>query len=116
MLRARWRSRGKDLDDVLAEAREAMLAVEPDLRLVGLHRALGQVGYLRKREPERGPKVHAALLDVTLEALDAFARREPQLAAGLASQREIYENWRAGLGAGEDFEDEVEAIRTTLYR
>lgn len=117
LIRAKWTSRSKDLDGLLVSAREAMGTKAPDARYLQLSRIMVDVSLQKKREPLRAASAEAALLDLVLESLRSWLRREPQLAAAMNGMMTNFEAQRAALGDGQDrFEEEVAAIRTSLYR
>ena len=116
LVRAKWSSRSKDLDGLLLTAREAMRTKAPDERYLKLSRIMLDVSLQKRREPLRAASAEAALLDLVLESLHAWLRREPQLAPGMNSMITNFEDQRAALGDGQDrFEEEVAAIRSSLY-
>lgn len=116
LVRAKWSSRSKDLDGLLLNAREAMRTKPPEERYLKLSRIMLDVSLQKKREPLRAASAEAALLDLVLEAVHSWLRREPQLAPAMNSMITDFEAHRAALGEGQDrFEEEVAAIRSSLY-
>lgn len=79
LLRSRLASHGKTLDGLQDEAIQAMERSRPDERFAELSRILVDVHHQQKREPRRTAVLRSALLDVMLEALQAWSRREPAL-------------------------------------
>lgn len=115
LIRAKWSSRNKDLDGLLLSAREAMRTTAPDERVLGLTRVMLDVSFQKKREPLRAVSAEAALLDLVLESLNSWLRRDPQLAAGIESMIAEFQAQRAALGVGQDrFEEQVASIRSSL--
>ena len=116
LVRAKWSSRSKDLDGLLLDAREAMRTRAPEERHLKLSRIMLDVSFQKKREPLRAASAEAALLDLVLESVHSWLRREPQLAPALNSMITNFEAHRAALGEGQDrFEEEVAVIRSSLY-
>ena len=116
LVRAKWSSRNKDLDGLLLTATEVMQTTAPHERFPELSRVMLDVSLQKKREPVRAVAAEAALLDLVLESLHSWVQREPQLAAATNSTIAVSEAQRAALGEGRHrFEEEVAAIRSTLY-
>lgn len=74
---ARLRSWGKSVDSLAGEAHAAVELVHPAERFAKLSRLIVEVKYQEKGEPRRALVLRAALLDLAVESLQAFARREP---------------------------------------
>jgi len=107
-------SYGKTLDGLQGEAVQAMTRPRPDERFGELSRLLVDVGHQERREPRRAVVLRAALLDLILDALQAWSRRDPALASTISSMSSMYGKMREQINGDDEFEDEAESVRSTL--
>ena len=114
LARTRFASRHKSIDGLLIEAAEAMKRPTPEERFAGLNRLLLDVQYQERREPQRAVVVQAALLDLILETLEWWARRDPPMAGTVSKMAPAYEDRRSRIDRGMRFDEEVDAIRSHL--
>ena len=102
------------MDGLIIEATEAMKRPSPSERFTALNRLYVDVGFQERREPRRALLLRAALLDLMVEALQSFARREPELAVALTRTSVELERARAEMEGDANFEEEVEVLRSAL--
>ena len=116
LVRAKVASRNKNVDRLVVETRNAMQRSDPVERLVLLTRLIVDAKFQEKREPRRARVLHATLLDLTLDSLMTWRRRDPQLAEAHDQSIAEFERQRAELESDDEFEREVEALRTSVRR
>jgi hypothetical protein len=107
-------SYGKTVDGLHDQAVQAMKTPTPDERFANLNRLLLDVGHQERREPRRAVVLRAALLDLMLDALQAWSLRDPALGRTIGTMTSAYGDMRQRIDGDDQFEEEVESVRSSL--